>query len=1387
MKIFIDTKTWAIVKEERESPFLIGEIFKSNVRFYFNSQPLTFFPTVDVLKSNGRRRGPFSYDVSGCDTEVIDDTTWYYFDFTLSSINGVIDTPGELLITCSINFTNDSGTITGKRVVNIKNNVVKTAIYGDGNVIVMGEDAESILLDAARNITEEQAKVANLDVRVTDLKDKVDSLGADNLRMIGGDETSPTISDQILNLNRAVNTGIPATYETKTDASAKLTEAKQYTDNTIPKKVSQLENDEKYLKDADLSQFAKKTNLPTKVSELENDLKFVDNTVNDLVNYYLKTETYTRQEVLDLANKLPKFTILPVEVLPSENISTTTIYLVKIESEDETNIHEEYIYVNEKWELIGNTKVDLSQYYTKTETDALLDGKVDKVEGKGLSTNDYTTSEKTKLAGLENYDDTELREKIDSIEPDAIIDVSSVDEIGGWQGTTVPNTGTVEKVYFNTEMSIDEIVNILSQLTYNEDMEYSLFKSKLLGETNVTSEITIMMIPKEVFIEQGLNINIDIFAIFANVSFENNDIPVFLNIDPSLIGWGDVAKQGWNVDYLEFNINAVNNEVGLQNDLLSSIISTTPFTYANEKVLYRVVDYIGTPVAISGQIEKVYLNTELSHDKVIEICKGLNYLEYDGFTLCPIFSDTTLSNALFVSKIFDSDFEIYQYLIVYKNGDNEVIYFNGLDYNYDDIPDNIKENVGWQDAFNGIVEINNESAVSSLAPQFNFTPVNENVSNLFSLTPFQSTSKLYHIKNRNKYQIPNDVIIEVEELPTKNIDEQSFYRLHLGWDTEKIVPNTGTINKVYFNTKLSADEVKSILANLTYVSNSYLDYPISILLASSTGNPVIFAVKGSDAYDIVYATDITDSNTQQTIFTTMISNEVGWKISKLDINAEVVSEFNGLSVGSENSKLNLLFATMPEKTPKIYHFVDDVAFEIGGTSSNNSGNVSGEVPTKVSQLENDANYISKENLTDGDYDIESASVRAEVVQVYEQVLTSSLVVTENINGKDINEILNNVTINDVEELPETTLVTSKVQPNGIYGSGSKLYLNTDLIVQEVRDLLKNLTYDYVDGDNAYSILISNETHTKYVMAQRNQTSWYGIVSSDYGVVFSSSERPSIANFKGWKDDFDGIVLTDAGACFNTVTIDGITYNCGVNNADLLTLFSTKPFEYIAEFGTNVLYRLENKLHQFNGIKWVMIGEEAILDIDELPSLNGTTIPNSGYVDTIYLNTQLGIDEVTAICKKVTLDSNYKYWLLRSSDSTIQLEIYNSSAGEDDTFIIRDIRSNKYYWTNDETQANYYWQGSAGWNPNSSNVIEIKNDVLSSYSGSVGTENDKITELFSLTPFKAANESVFYRIGTKLYHTKGGTFYEIGGYSKEEIDTMIGDINSILDTLNGEVV
>ena len=45
--------------------------------------------------------------------------------------------------------------------------------------------------------------------------------------------------------------------------------------------------------------------------------------------------------------------------------------------------------------------------YTKAETDALLNGKVDKVTGKGLSTNDFTNEDKTKVTNAVSTQDVQ--------------------------------------------------------------------------------------------------------------------------------------------------------------------------------------------------------------------------------------------------------------------------------------------------------------------------------------------------------------------------------------------------------------------------------------------------------------------------------------------------------------------------------------------------------------------------------------------------------------------------------------------------------------------------------------------------------------------------------------------------------------------------------------------------------------------------------------------------------------------------------------------------------------------------------------------------------------------------------------------------------------------
>lgn len=52
-----------------------------------------------------------------------------------------------------------------------------------------------------------------------------------------------------------------------------------------------------------------------------------------------------------------------------------TIYLVKKEHPTERNLYEEYVYTNDDWEHIGDTSVDLTDYYNKNQVDEKLDGK----------------------------------------------------------------------------------------------------------------------------------------------------------------------------------------------------------------------------------------------------------------------------------------------------------------------------------------------------------------------------------------------------------------------------------------------------------------------------------------------------------------------------------------------------------------------------------------------------------------------------------------------------------------------------------------------------------------------------------------------------------------------------------------------------------------------------------------------------------------------------------------------------------------------------------------------------------------------------------------------------------------------------------------------------
>lgn len=105
------------------------------------------------------------------------------------------------------------------------------------------------------------------------------------------------------------------------------------------------------------------------------NINVITRTVANLANYYLKTETYTKTEVDNLLSAMASLTLEIVEELPVSDISTTTIYLVPVSGQ--TNVYMQYAYINNDWAQLGTTQVDLTNYYTKTQVDTLLNGKED--------------------------------------------------------------------------------------------------------------------------------------------------------------------------------------------------------------------------------------------------------------------------------------------------------------------------------------------------------------------------------------------------------------------------------------------------------------------------------------------------------------------------------------------------------------------------------------------------------------------------------------------------------------------------------------------------------------------------------------------------------------------------------------------------------------------------------------------------------------------------------------------------------------------------------------------------------------------------------------------------------------------------------------------------
>ena len=99
--------------------------------------------------------------------------------------------------------------------------------------------------------------------------------------------------------------------------------------------------------------------------------QFITKSVNDLANYYTKSQTYTQTEVQQLINAVKQFTYELVNTLPTASAPTMNkIYLTPSSDPQTQNVKDEYITIQNgstySWEQIGSTAIDLSGYVTTT-------------------------------------------------------------------------------------------------------------------------------------------------------------------------------------------------------------------------------------------------------------------------------------------------------------------------------------------------------------------------------------------------------------------------------------------------------------------------------------------------------------------------------------------------------------------------------------------------------------------------------------------------------------------------------------------------------------------------------------------------------------------------------------------------------------------------------------------------------------------------------------------------------------------------------------------------------------------------------------------------------------------------------------------------------------
>ena len=127
-----------------------------------------------------------------------------------------------------------------------------------------------------------------------------------------------------------------------------------------------------------------------------------------LINYYLKTETYSANQIDQMLAAIKQFRYQVVDVLPTFSRRWASSILVPSAHAVSGNIKDEYITLTRDegsgiiyyFEQIGETAIDLSNYYTKAQTNAEITNALNTALANYSTTQQMTSSI---AAAIANY------------------------------------------------------------------------------------------------------------------------------------------------------------------------------------------------------------------------------------------------------------------------------------------------------------------------------------------------------------------------------------------------------------------------------------------------------------------------------------------------------------------------------------------------------------------------------------------------------------------------------------------------------------------------------------------------------------------------------------------------------------------------------------------------------------------------------------------------------------------------------------------------------------------------------------------------------------------------------------------------------------------------